>query len=56
MKTNTLVPELYCTDLQESLRFYVDILNFEILYQRKKEKFAYLQLNDWIRLAVPETG
>lgn len=45
MKTNTLVPELYCTDLQESLRFYVDILNFDILYQRKDENFACLQSN-----------
>ena len=37
-----LVPELYCSDFERSLRFYVEILGFRILYDRPEEKFAYL--------------
>ena len=43
MKTIGLVPELYVSDLLKTLSFYVDILGFEILFQRSEEKFAYLQ-------------
>ncbi len=45
MHTARLVPELYCTDIATSLRFYVDLIGFEILWERRKEKFAYLNLN-----------
>jgi catechol 2,3-dioxygenase-like lactoylglutathione lyase family enzyme len=37
-----LVPELVCADLARSLAFYVDLLGFSILYQRREERFAYL--------------
>ena len=37
-----LVPELYCSDIERSLRFYLDILGFRIAYQRPEERFAYL--------------
>jgi catechol 2,3-dioxygenase-like lactoylglutathione lyase family enzyme len=37
-----LVPELYCSDFKHSLRFYVELLGFRILYDRPEEKFAYL--------------
>jgi catechol 2,3-dioxygenase-like lactoylglutathione lyase family enzyme len=37
-----LVPELYCSDFEHSLRFYVELLGFRILYSRPEEKFAYL--------------
>jgi catechol 2,3-dioxygenase-like lactoylglutathione lyase family enzyme len=37
-----LVPELYCAQLERSLRFYVDVLGFEVLYARTEESFAYL--------------
>ncbi|MEM7493599.1 MAG: VOC family protein [Pseudomonadota bacterium] len=40
-----LVPELYVTDLEISLNFYVGLLEFEILYDRPVEKFAYLKKN-----------
>jgi catechol 2,3-dioxygenase-like lactoylglutathione lyase family enzyme len=43
MKTIGLVPELYVSDLEKTLSFYVSILGFNILYQREEEKFAYLQ-------------
>ena len=39
-----LVPELACTDLARSLAFYVDLLGFEIAYERPEERFAYLSL------------
>jgi len=40
-----LVPELYCADLERSLAFYVDVLGFTVLYQRREERFAYLDLD-----------
>lgn len=38
-----LVPELVCRDLSASLRFYLDVLGFRILYQRPEDRFAYLE-------------
>jgi catechol 2,3-dioxygenase-like lactoylglutathione lyase family enzyme len=40
-----LVPELICTDIEKSLRFYVDIIQFRIAYSRPEERFFYLQRN-----------
>ena len=37
-----LVPELYCSDFDRSLRFYVELLGFDVLYDRPEERFAYL--------------
>jgi catechol 2,3-dioxygenase-like lactoylglutathione lyase family enzyme len=37
-----LVPELYCSNFEHSLRFCVELLGFRILYDRPEEKFAYL--------------
>ena len=37
-----LVPELYCSSFAHSLRFYVELLGFHILYDRPEECFAYL--------------
>lgn len=37
-----LVPELYCSDFERSLRFYIEIIGFRVLYDRPEEKFAYL--------------
>jgi catechol 2,3-dioxygenase-like lactoylglutathione lyase family enzyme len=37
-----LVPELVCSDLERSLRFYTDVLGFSVLYARPEERFAYL--------------
>jgi lactoylglutathione lyase len=36
-----LVPELICTDLRASLRFY-NLLGFTIRYERPTDRFAYL--------------
>ena len=37
-----LVPELYCSDLEQSLSFYVDLLGFTVQFMRPEERFAYL--------------
>ena len=38
-----LVPELLITDLASSLRFWVTLCGFEVLYDRPEEGFAYLR-------------
>lgn len=40
----TLVPELYVSDLQRSLDFYVRQLGFNLLYERPEEGYAFLAL------------
>lgn len=37
-----LVPELICSNIADSLRFYTELLGFRILYSRPEEGFAYL--------------
>jgi catechol 2,3-dioxygenase-like lactoylglutathione lyase family enzyme len=41
-----LVPELICTNLERSMLFYVDVLGFDVAYQRPEDKFACLALGD----------
>ena len=43
MRFNKLVPELYCSDLARSLRFYIEIAGFAVRYQRPEDRFAYLE-------------
>ncbi|MDO5705961.1 MAG: VOC family protein [Paracoccus sp. (in: a-proteobacteria)] len=38
----TLVPELTVTDFDASLRFYRDLLGWQVLYDRPEDRFAYL--------------
>lgn len=38
-----LAPELDVLDLATSLRFYVDVLEFRVLFERSAERFAYLE-------------
>jgi catechol 2,3-dioxygenase-like lactoylglutathione lyase family enzyme len=38
-----LVPELDVVDLAKSLRFYVRVLEFRVLFERAAERFAYLE-------------
>lgn len=42
----TLVPELTCTNLTDSRRFYCDLLGFSVRYERPEDGFAYLCLGD----------
>src|SRR5580704_203509 len=39
-----LIPELDVSDLDRSLAFYVDVVGFSVLYGRREERFAFLDL------------
>lgn len=41
-----LVPELTCTSLSNSKRFYCDLLGFSVRYERPEDGFAYLCLGN----------
>ena len=37
-----VVPELLCSDLERSVAFFIEVLEFEVLYRREEETFACL--------------
>jgi catechol 2,3-dioxygenase-like lactoylglutathione lyase family enzyme len=39
-----VVPELDVADLQVSLAFYVGVIGFTVVFERQRERFAYLAL------------
>jgi lactoylglutathione lyase len=39
-----IVPELYCSNFERTLAFYVGVVGFTAVYQREEERFAYLSL------------
>ncbi len=55
MKKNILTPELYCTDIEKTKAFYVDILWFNIKYERIHEKFIYLE-REWAEIMIEQLG
>ena len=44
MNFNKLIPELSVTNITNSMNFYTSI-GFKIIYERKEEKFCFLELN-----------
>ena len=42
MRFNKLIPELSVTDIKRSKEFYIK-LGFKIMYERKEDKFAFLE-------------
>jgi catechol 2,3-dioxygenase-like lactoylglutathione lyase family enzyme len=50
-----LVPELDVTALAPSLRFYADVLEFRILFERSAERFAYLERHG-VELMIQEAA
>lgn len=44
MGENALVPELAVTDWQVSRAFYLDLIGFEVLYERQEDGFSFLTL------------
>ncbi len=50
-----LVPELDVTALAASLRFYADVLEFRVLFERTTERFAYLE-RDGVELMIQEAA
>ncbi len=53
--SNALVPELYVSNLETSLVFYIEVLGFEVAYDRPAEKFAYLY-RDGAELMLEQVG
>lgn len=45
MYKTTLTPELQVTNFSKSLDFYINLVGFEILYDRPETKFAMLGMN-----------
>ncbi|WP_142781085.1 VOC family protein [Agrobacterium sp. T29] len=41
-----LVPELTCTDLAASRRFYCDVIGFSVRFERPEDAFVYLELGN----------
>jgi len=39
MSSAKLVPELYCSNIERSLAFYVNVLGFSVRYARPEERF-----------------
>jgi len=44
VRFNKLIPEISVTDIEESLRFYTEILGFKVEYSRPEDGFAFLSL------------
>lgn len=53
MEWNQNIPEFDVFNLEESLHFYVDLIGFEVVYERKEDKFAFLQLEN-VQLMIQE--
>lgn len=45
MRFNSLIPELSVSDINKSKEFYLK-LGFKVIYERKEDKFIFLQLED----------
>ncbi|PFW75789.1 aldoketomutase [Priestia aryabhattai] len=45
MEFNKLIPELSVKDINKSKEFYLEILEFQLVYERIEEKFAFISLN-----------
>lgn len=41
---NKLIPELTVRDIERTREFYVDVLGFELEYERQEDKFMFLSL------------
>ncbi|MCR1950275.1 VOC family protein [Clostridium sp. DSM 100503] len=55
MKFNSLIPELSVINIEESKKFYIDILGFNLEYERVEDKFAFLSLED-IQIMIEEVN
>ena len=45
MKFNSLIPELSVSNIEKSKSFYIS-LGFKIMYERKEDKFCFLQYEE----------
>ncbi|MGK0468269.1 bleomycin resistance protein [Clostridium sp.] len=46
MRFNALIPELSVFSVNESKKFYIDILGFHLEYERVEDKFAFLSYGE----------
>ena len=46
MKFNKLIPELTVSGINDSKKFYTEVLGFKIEYERINDKFAFLSLGE----------
>ncbi len=46
MKFNGLIPELTVSDIEKTKEFYIDILGFDIVFERPEEQFIFLSFGD----------
>lgn len=53
MNWNQLIPEFDVFNIEESINFYVNLIGFNIKYDRKEEKFAFLEFEN-IQLMLQE--
>lgn len=53
MEWNQMLPEFDVFDLNESLDFYVKLIGFNIIYDRKEDRFAFLQFEN-VQLMIQE--
>ena len=60
---NSLVPELWCSDFDKSLNFYINVLGFAVVQRRDQSHHAYLELEgaqimlaSWEQDGTWETG
>ena len=44
MKFNSLIPELTVSNIDEAKKFYLELLNFRLEYERVEDKFAFVSL------------
>lgn len=54
MNFSTLLPELYVSDMKETLRFYVDCLGFKVEYSRTGPEFAFVSYQGTSQLMLQE--
>ena len=45
MSWNKIVPELIVTNLNRSQYFWIELLGFDVMYQREEEHFLYIDLD-----------
>ena len=46
MQWNQMIPEFDVFSVEESIHFYVDLIGFHIEYERKEDRFVFLQLRE----------
>ena len=46
MKFNGLIPELSVSSISKSKNFYIDIIGFDLEYEREEDKFAFVSLGE----------